>query len=1022
MLSLHLTGSVRDADTGVGVPGLFVKAYDDDLLFDDLLGSAVTTEGGRFDVVGEGGDFQEFFEAEPEVYLEVYADDRETLLYESDEPVRVGGDGGHEFDVRIPHESLVEEEPERELRLVGDDGEPRGGDEARADFDVGESLAVSFDGLAPKGAAEVRVSVDGEERFTSRVLADADGRVSETTVWPQMGLEDDEGEPLTVEEARERWAGREVAVTVVADGERLYEHAFEVPAEFERPLLVSVDDEGRAASGFEAGTADAVLQGVGVPFEGEARAYLVERRGDWRPGDRFEPVTLADGSAAVAEVAVEDGAFEATVARADALEPGAYDFVVRNVRYGYEDAEDLRLRESDLVTRAVTGLVVREEFMASKPVAGSCTNVQPISGRKLSTSPYFAYGNTFQVGEDVWGALDPGALDPDLLGKMTAFYVVENKTAADWSADPSLDHLPELGGDSSVVVAKTQPTCINANDFLLWPGASRTGSFDVVADFGNDASDPASFASDGSFDPPSDLVDGYYDAGFRVIEDPTTETSYAHAGDYEYNHGTATVTDPSGDPVEKKAVVRFPADVAGQTGPSGISTAESDYPVVVVAHGNSGNTASYTGYDYLLEHLARNGFIAASYHMNPGMGGFDRAELLFEHLEALQSEFGATMRNEVGVLGHSRGGEAVAIAPRLNHEDGHGWNIEAAVSLAPTDQYPDSTGTPTTVESPWATPYLVVYGSLDGDVAGGYTSPMRTGFALYDRAADAEKAMVFVYGATHGRFNTVWGDVDLGFGSIGPGESAKAISVDAHRKILTGYATAFFRQHVLGEAVYRGAFAGEWTPAAVEAADGGSVALYTQYEGPTRDVVDDFEGTHTATSWQSSTVGGSVDDADTLPADPTEDELYDVDSHSPHVTSGLALEWDDTADELAFTVPAGHRDVTGFDAVSFRVTQTVGSTANPAGDQDLYVALEDGSGAVRKAKVSAFGSIPEPFERYYDQYTKSAMNTVRVPMSAFVIEVPGPGPVDLTDVRSVTFEFEREPTGEIQVDSVEFAA
>lgn len=1012
MIRLHLSGTVRDAETGVGVSGLYVKAYDEDLLYDDLLGSAVTDRRGRFEITSEGSDFREFFEKDPEVYLKVFGPDRETLLYESEDSVRVGaGDAIGAFDVRVPHEALGDHTPERRLQLIGDDGTPR------EDFDVGESLAIELDGLRPETAHEIVVSVDGDERFTGRLLSDENGSIPRTTVWPQMGLEGDEDELLTVEEARERWSGRTVGLEVRADETVLYERSFEFPDRFERPLVVPVDDDGRVRNGFEVGEADAVVHGVNVPFDGEARGYIVGPRGDWRPGDPFEPVTLADGTDAVAEIEIEDGEFTARLASADALEPGAYDFLVRNVRYGYEDAETFRVRESDLVTRSVTGLVVREAFQASKPIVGSCVNTQPISGRQLSTSPYFDYADTFQLGEDVWGALDPNGLDPNLVGKMTAFYVVEHKTESGWSSDPSLDHLPVLGGDSNVIVARTQPTCINANDFLLWPSASQTGEYDIVADFGNDTPDPASFVTDETFDPPTDVVDGYYRSGFRVIEDPTTETSFAHAGSFEYNEGPVTVTDGSGGTVtvDEKAVVYFPADAPGQTQPSGISTAQSDYPVVVVVHGNSGALNSYRGYDYLLEHLARNGFIAASYHMRPNMGGVDRAELLFEHLDTLQTRFGTAMRNEVGAMGHSRGGEAVAIVPRLNHQGGHGWNIEAVVSLAPTDQY-----TSETIDGAWATPYLVIYGSLDGDVAGGWGSPMNTGFALYDRAADEVKSMVFVYGATHGRFNTVWGDVDLGFGKIGPGEAAAAISMDVHQKILKGYATGFFRQHLLGEDQFRGAFTGDWVPAAVEAADGGSVELYTQYQDTSREVVDDFEEAHTATSWQSSAIGGTVDDSNTLPSDPTEDELYDVDSHSPHDTSGLALEWDGTTDELRFTVPPGHRDVRSYDAVSFRVTQTAGSPANPPGEQDLYLAMEDGDGTIRKVKASAFGTIPEPFDRYHDQYTKSAMTTVRVPLAAFVIKVPGPDSVRLDDVRDVTFEFEREPTGEIQIDSVEF--
>jgi hypothetical protein len=64
-------------------------------------------------------------------------------------------------------------------------------------------------------------------------------------------------------------------------------------------------------------------------------------------------------------------------------------------------------------------------------------------------------------------------------------------------------------------------------------------------------------------------------------------------------------------------------------------------------------------------------------------------------------------------MGHSRGGEAVVIAARLNQQEAWVYNINAVISLAPTNQY--------TFEhfgGAWAKPYLVIYGSLDGDLGG----------------------------------------------------------------------------------------------------------------------------------------------------------------------------------------------------------------------------------------------------------------------------------------------------------------
>ena len=120
-----------------------------------------------------------------------------------------------------------------------------------------------------------------------------------------------------------------------------------------------------------------------------------------------------------------------------------------------------------------------------------------------------------------------------------------------------------------------------------------------------------------------------------------------------------------------------------------ISTARPDYPLIVIVHGNG---QDYTTYDFLLQHFAHNGFIAASVDCrynstSHGMRGLGRANVLFEHLTILNADFGATVQNNIGIMGHSRGGEAVVKAARLNQENALGHQINAVIALAPTDQY-----------------------------------------------------------------------------------------------------------------------------------------------------------------------------------------------------------------------------------------------------------------------------------------------------------------------------------------------
>lgn len=1020
MFTFRIRGVVKEAESGIGVSGLFIRAYDKDLLFDDLMGSAYSGENGRFEIVSLPGDFQEFLDTKPDVYLQIYTPDGKSLLFSTEDAVRWQAGEEEVFEVLIPRKHLGDLSPQRQVQLVDDRGNER------MDFDVGEALTVRLAGLQPAVAYDVILKDEsGEELFASRLMSNREGVIDSAVLWPQFGLDDPHtGEALGIEEAQERWRGQRLTMVVQTGEEVFFEHPVQVAGAFNRPILLSTDAHGRITNSFLAGERDALVTGYNAPFEGQARVFMVPRQRDWLTGDSFEPVRLNSGRPAYVDVTVEDGHFLARVAGADELAPSAYDFIVRPLRYGYEDDESFVLRENDLVTRAVTGLVVQQAFMASKAVLGGCVNTQPMSGQRISGKPYYQFSNTFQAGSDVWAALDPAALDPNLLGKAVALYVIQHKTPSDWSTGTNLNHLPILGGNPAVLKFKTQPGCINFNDQLVWANASITGEYDIVADFGNNAADLSTFAPDDSLDSPLDIIDGYFVSGFRVVNDPSTETQYSHSGGFSYTEsteGSKTVTDDFGSLVivPIRAEVRFPADAAGATLPSEISTTESSYPMIVIVHGNGHN---YTDYTYLLDHWAKNGFIAASIHLKGNQTGTDRALILFEHLDILKTRFGTKAANNIGIMGHSRGGEAVVIAARVNQQQGLGHNINAIISLAPTDQYTDES-----MAGAWATPYLVIYGSMDGDVAGGWGNPWNTGFALYDRATDATKSMVFVYGATHNRFREAGQDADITewWSSLGPSDMSRLISATAHQKIALGYMTAFFRQHLQNESEWEGILKGEWVPSAVEQADSGNVKLYIQFEGTNQEEVDNFEGPHTATSWKKSTIGSAiagdtVTHEGTLPTDPQENDLYNLDNHSPHDTAGLLLRWDNSGDRLRFDIPATDKNVTIYDAVSFRITQKVGSTQNPAGAQDLYLTLKDTTGKSRSIKVSKFQEIPEPHPRHNAQYTKSAMSTVRIPLHVFEIEVLGTDRVDLTEIESVTFDFKVKPTGEVEIDSVAF--
>lgn len=881
---------------------------------------------------------------------------------------------------------------------------------------VGSALVVRGNGLRPGTHYKVTLEDGDGEILTSSVMSDRRGQVEDTVVWAQIGLDDPRAErQIPVAETMRHWMGKPIRVRLTDLKKKVVATTEATVDKDARPMAVATDKSGALLNGFEIGRSDALLTLTNFKKGRNLRIWMVPRQHNWRVGDQIRPAVFARKRRAHVDVVTDGTAQTVAVAKKAELLPGAYDFVIRDVRYGYDDDDHLVIRASDVITnRFSTGLVIRERFMASKVIRGGCTNLQQIACRRTlgNVWPYVQFTDVFQVGEDVWGTLDPNALDPAHTGKAAAIYIVPHKTAAQWTADNSLNHLAVLGGNAATQKWVTQSWCANANLHLLWSNATQVGDYDVVVDFGNNSTTLAGFAQDDQYDMPLDMIDGYIVPGFKIVPDPAVDTAFNFVGSFSYSNPSVTVTNDYGSNVSVPIIanVKFPADAAGATMPSQISAAQLNYPVVVCVHGNSSHLTSYQGYDYLLDHLARNGFIAVSIHMVPDQTGTDRARILQNHLPIIFSQFGSHAANNIGIMGHSRGGEAVVIAARLNQQEAWGWNINSVISLAPTNQY-----TYENFGGAWAKPYLVIYGSLDGDLAG----IDDTGFELYDHASGMKKSMSFVYRACHDRFNTVWGSDEFGFGKLTLADQAVVLSDTSHQLIAKGYMTAFFRQTLRGESQWEGIFKGEWIPASVTASDA-NMKIYNQYEDTTVRTVDNFEGVHTPTSWQTSTIGGAVSQTG-LPATPQEGDLRTMDSHSPHLTAGLSLRWNNVTDKVDYVIPAGQRDVSGFQAVSFRVTQKVGSASNPANmAQDLRLTLTDGSGKSRAIRVSKLTEIPFPYIRGISGFNKSAMCTVRIPLGAYHIHCFNVDQVDLTNITTLSFEFAEKVTGEIAIDSIQF--
>jgi len=886
---------------------------------------------------------------------------------------------------------------------------------SRNNFTTGETIFVAGHGLAEHAMCRFRRShSDGRAEILATYVADRHGTLPNTVLIPYAGLAGDGGignTPL----ARLLATSDTQRLTIDAQyGENSRTAlGFDLggAAGAARPRLFSCDAEGRLQTGIEFGRGAAAVALDGFPA-GCIRLFVVRRRFGWRVGDPIEPA-VSDGRSHVLTIRHDGARHRVVPLHGERLRPGAYQFIARAYPPGWFEADADHLLETDVVSdRRFASLVVRWSFGKRFGSENGVVLTPQIAGRPLAHQPYFRFVDNFPKGTDVYAALDPDALPAGLIGRRAAIYVIRHKTAAQWAASTALQDISGPAMTPAPKIVPIVPGCVNWNETLVWANPQVPGAYDIVIDFGNNAANPVDFATDAMLDPPLDMIDGYVRTGFWVTEDPSLPGPYAGAiGQHDYQAGTISVpsTDAGPTPTDSlplSATMRYPAVSGGIDAPF----AAGLFPLVVVMHGNSGYTNSYLGYDYLLDHLASHGFVAMSIYAPVGVMIETRARAILAHIDHVSQLtaapglfHGHVDLANIGIAGHSRGGEAVVRAARINAAEALGWNIRAAISIAPTDYF--HYGQP-------GVPLLVIYGANDGDVSGSW--PDRTCFNIYDEAG-RPRSFVFVYGATHDQFNTIWAPTFLSVESdIAPTDVPNLISLSDHENVAKGYVAAFMQAHLQGRDEQLEYFRSGLKPSLTA-----GLHIHVSHQEAGATVLDDFENLPHDPA--SNSLGGGVTSAALTGL--SENGLRTLDSYSPHVTSGAAIGWASSAGAYISHVPPADKDVSARTTLGFRITQTYGGAGNPVGQsQDLFVRLTDGSGRSRAIRTSTFTDIPYPYVRGHVDLIKSAMKSVRIPLASFAIANAGQQDVDLTDLVSVAFEFDANATGAVQVDDIEFGS
>ncbi len=364
--------------------------------------------------------------------------------------------------------------------------------------------------------------------------------------------------------------------------------------------------------------------------------------------------------------------------------------------------------------------------------------------------------------------------------------------------------------------------------------------------------------------------------------------------------------------------------------------------------------------------------------------GLDRTDAVFK---------GRLDLARVGLLGHSRGGEAVLVAAETLAAPGRPVNatVKGVISVAPTDVNTSS-------GKPAGFAFMAVLPAADGDVA------ENDGAKFYDQAVpDPFKCQLYVHGASHNLFNRQWVNNE----GLGPALLARP----EQERILSVYGCAFYRQVLLGQPMLKFLRVDELPPAT--RAD----VVHVSFEQPGATTVDDHENRNVAVN----TIGQATTQAGGLTADEFDfSQAGARPFNSTFFGNTVGLVARTTAPAGRFrSALGGARDLTGKE-VWVRAAEVYDGTSVPSGATGYKLGLEDGSGRVAFVDSNDAGGLPRPYDRRsfdvaagLSDLTKTILKTQRFPAACFE------GPFDVRNVSAVVLQLDRGDNRAIALDQLQ---
>lgn len=445
---------------------------------------------------------------------------------------------------------------------------------------------------------------------------------------------------------------------------------------------------------------------------------------------------------------------------------------------------------------------------------------------------------------------------------------------------------------------------------------------------------------------------------------------------------------------------------------------------------------NHRGYDYLAKRLASWGYVVVSINANRGINAspgiiedaglnLTRGRLILKHLQLLSTwntaggtpnSLGVDLRgkldfNNLGLMGHSRGGEGVRAAYNLYRDAGSPWasRIPNKVKFKGIFEFAPVDGQTSRVLNADSLPWNVLLPECDGDVYDLQgVKPFDRVLNIINENPATQKSTYTVWGANHNYYNTEWQTSDSDFCLNHQPIFTPGLSVGSAPQRLTGAASllAFMRGHIPGSLGFNPIFNQNFNP---------QFALPTVVTSVTR--VD-----RGYTSSPSSKVTRILEDFD-QPTGTSSAGVPNVASNI-NIFHGLVPEHDDSLRAGAISWSRAGDDVyfqTNVARVGRGINISRYKTLDLRVENQEYAAT---STNFKVALVQADGQLSRPvsIRRYVDLRgpvggpggTHRMLQTARISLSDF--------DVNLTNVRGVRLIFDRTERGSIYVANIRLSS